>query len=66
MFTEDDTKMINSLTWWPSSEDTLLYAIVVVAPYNVIQKFKYKVKLLPGNEKRGKAVKNALVIFQVL
>uniref|UniRef100_A0A0N5AWI4 NFACT-R_1 domain-containing protein n=1 Tax=Syphacia muris TaxID=451379 RepID=A0A0N5AWI4_9BILA len=61
---EEETKMINSLTWFPDSEDTLLYAIATVAPYNVLQRFKYKVKLIPGTGKRGKAAKTAIALFQ--
>ena len=62
---EEETKMLESLTWRPLAEDTLLYAVVVVAPYNIMQKFKYKVKLTPGTGKRGKAAKSAIALFQV-
>ena len=62
---QDDTKMLNSLTWRPHPEDVLLYAVPMVAPYSVMQKFKFKVKLTPGNGKKGKAAKSAIALFQV-
>lgn len=60
----DDTQIINSLTGQPHAEDELLYAIPCCAPYNALTHFKYKVKLLPGTTKRGKAAKTALNMFQ--
>jgi hypothetical protein len=42
------------LTGRPLAEDILLYAIPVCGPYNALQSFKYRVKLTPGNAKRGK------------
>ncbi|XP_046545079.1 nuclear export mediator factor NEMF-like [Haliotis rubra] len=59
----EDIKILNSLTGCPVTEDELLYAIPVCAPYNTLTNYKYKVKLLPGNTKRGKAVKAALNVF---
>ncbi|MCP9265072.1 Ribonuclease-like protein [Dirofilaria immitis] len=60
----EETKMLNSLTWRPLDKDILLFALVVVAPYQTMQNFKYKVKLTPGTGKRGKAAKNAIALFQ--
>ncbi|KAK7505562.1 hypothetical protein BaRGS_00003307 [Batillaria attramentaria] len=60
----DDTQIINSLTGQPHPEDELLYAIPCCAPYNSLINYKYKVKLLPGTTKRGKAAKTALNMFQ--
>ncbi|KAK6114481.1 Fibronectin-binding protein A N-terminus (FbpA) family protein [Brugia pahangi] len=60
----EETKMLNSLTWRPLDEDVLLFALVVVAPYQTMQNFKYKVKLTPGTGKRGKAAKSAIALFQ--
>ncbi|XP_071079995.1 ribosome quality control complex subunit NEMF-like [Haliotis cracherodii] len=59
----EDIQILNSLTGCPVTEDELLYAIPVCAPYNTLTNYKYKVKLLPGNTKRGKAVKAALNVF---
>ncbi|VDM40533.1 unnamed protein product [Toxocara canis] len=61
---EEETKMLDSLTWKPLSGDNLLYAVVVVAPYHTMLNFKYKVKLTPGTGKRGKAAKSAIALFQ--
>ncbi|XP_069118098.1 ribosome quality control complex subunit NEMF-like [Argopecten irradians] len=61
--TADDLQMLDSLTGIPVTEDELLYAIPVCAPYNCLNNYKYKVKLTPGSTKRGKAAKTALNMF---
>ncbi|CAI9730241.1 Hypothetical predicted protein [Octopus vulgaris] len=58
-----DAQVLDSLTGCPVAEDELLYSICVVAPYNTLLNYKYKVKLLPGSTKRGKASKTALAMF---
>lgn len=58
-----DVDMLDSLTGQPMEEDELLFAIPVVAPYQSLQNYKFKVKLTPGTGKRGKASKMALQIF---
>ncbi|WAR18853.1 NEMF-like protein [Mya arenaria] len=60
----EDVQTLNSLTGIPMLEDELLFAVPVCAPYNALTNFKYKVKLLPGSTKRGKAAKLALNMFQ--
>ncbi|VDN00887.1 unnamed protein product [Thelazia callipaeda] len=60
----EETKMLNSLTWKPLEEDVILFAVVVVAPYQTMLNFKYKVKLTPGTGKKGKAAKCAIALFQ--
>ncbi|XP_023241900.1 nuclear export mediator factor NEMF-like [Centruroides sculpturatus] len=59
----EDEKTLNSLTGCPVSEDTLLFAVPVCAPYSAMQNYKFKVKVVPGSGKRGKAAKTALNIF---
>ncbi len=54
---------VDSLTGLPVQEDELLFAVPVVAPYNVMNAYKFKVKLTPGAGKRGKATKTALAMF---
>ena len=44
-------------------EDELLFAVPVVAPYNTMTSYKYRVKITPGTSKRGKATKTALNMF---
>ena len=58
-----DVDMLDSLTGTPVPEDELLFAIPVVAPYNTLLNYKFKVKLIPGTGKRGKAAKTAMDIF---
>uniref|UniRef100_A0A182P3X4 NFACT RNA-binding domain-containing protein n=1 Tax=Anopheles epiroticus TaxID=199890 RepID=A0A182P3X4_9DIPT len=58
-----DLDMLDTLTGQPVDEDELLFAIPVVAPYQSLHNYKYKVKLTPGTGKRGKASKMALQIF---
>jgi len=59
----DETDMLDSLTGIPVSEDELLFAIPVCAPYNTLINYKFKVKLTPGTGKRGKSCKTALAMF---
>lgn len=59
----DEVKVIDTLTGCPLAEDILLFAIPVCGPYSAINGYKYKVKVLPGNNRRGKAAKTALSLF---
>mmetsp|Transcript_4509 Transcript_4509/g.8679 ORF Transcript_4509/g.8679 Transcript_4509/m.8679 type:complete len:1337 (+) Transcript_4509:102-4112(+) len=59
----DDTAEISKLTSKPFPEDVILHAIPVCAPYSTLSQYKYRVKLVPGNLKRGKAAKQCLEIF---
>jgi len=47
----------------PLSEDQLLFCVPVCAPYITMMNYKYKVKLVPGGMKRGKAVKMTMSLF---
>ncbi|XP_012542705.2 nuclear export mediator factor NEMF homolog [Monomorium pharaonis] len=58
-----EVDMLDQLTGKPFSEDELLFAVPVVAPYNTLQNYKFKVKLTPGIGKRGKAAKTAIAVF---
>ncbi|KAK4883945.1 hypothetical protein RN001_000216 [Aquatica leii] len=55
--------MINAFTGKPFFDDELLFAVPVIAPYNTLTSYKFKVKLTPGTGKRGKAAKTAINIF---
>lgn len=59
----DDTAEISKLTSKPLPEDVILHALPVCAPYSTLSQYKYRVKLVPGNMKRGKASKQCLEIF---
>lgn len=65
---EDITKvtehrLIDTLTESPTTEDVLLYCIPMCGPYSSFHDFKYKVKVVPGSNKRGKAAKTCLTMF---
>ncbi|EED86484.1 signal peptidase [Thalassiosira pseudonana CCMP1335] len=59
----DDTAELSKLTGKPSPDDVLLCAIPVCAPYQVLNQYKYRVKLTPGSVKRGKASKQCVELF---
>uniref|UniRef100_A0A8C8SHM0 Ribosome quality control complex subunit NEMF n=1 Tax=Pelusios castaneus TaxID=367368 RepID=A0A8C8SHM0_9SAUR len=60
---EEGEMLLNSLTGQPHAEDILLFGIPVCAPYTTMANYKYKVKLTPGTQKKGKAAKTALYNF---
>lgn len=59
----DDSAELAQLTGKPTSEDIVLSAIPVCAPYHVLSQYKYRVKLTPGSVKRGKASKQCVEMF---
>lgn len=59
----DELKLLNSLTGCPLANDTLLFAVPVCGPYSSLLSYKYKVKIIPGSNRRGKAAKTALQVF---
>ncbi|KEG01418.1 conserved protein, unknown function [Plasmodium vinckei vinckei] len=64
---EDEMNMklseLNKLTFTPKEDDVITCAIPMCAPYSAIQNHKYKVKLVPGNEKKGKIAKSCIAHF---
>ncbi|KAJ6654024.1 hypothetical protein lerEdw1_007533 [Lerista edwardsae] len=60
---EEGETLFDSLTGQPHAEDLLLFAVPVCAPYTAMANYKYKVKLTPGTQKKGKAAKTALHSF---
>lgn len=60
---ETNFSFLDTLTGQPDPADILLNAIPVCAPWSALQRFKYKVKLIPGSMKKGKATKSALGAF---
>jgi hypothetical protein len=52
--------MLDELTGCPRGEDTVLFAVPVCAPYQVVSNYKYHVKLIPGVQKKGKAYRQAV------
>jgi len=49
---------LTAFTGKPLPTDNLLYAIPVCAPYETLRDYKYKIKIIPGNEKKRKSIKN--------
>ncbi|XP_075104545.1 uncharacterized protein LOC107781168 [Nicotiana tabacum] len=63
---EEEKEKLNDvdyLTGNPLPNDILLYAVPVCGPYNALQSYKYRVKLVPGTVKKGKAAKTAMNLF---
>jgi len=54
---------LTALTGKPFPTDNILYAIPVCAPYETLRDYKYKVKLIPGNEKKRESIKNMYGYF---
>ncbi|KAA8531178.1 hypothetical protein F0562_005908 [Nyssa sinensis] len=54
---------VDYLTGNPLPNDILLYAVPVCGPYNALQSYKYRVKIIPGTAKKGKAAKMAMNLF---
>lgn len=63
---KESSGILSSLTGCPLVDDILLFALPVCAPYNTMHNYKFKVKLTPGNTKKGKGAKTALSLFQNL
>jgi hypothetical protein len=47
----------------PHPEDKFDCLVAMCAPYNSIKDYKFKVKLVPGALKKGKAARNVLQFF---
>lgn len=57
---------VDYLTGHPLPNDILLYAVPVCGPYSALQTYKYRVKIIPGTAKKGKAAKTAMNLFSHL
>ncbi|KAL0290234.1 UNVERIFIED_CONTAM: Nuclear export mediator factor NEMF [Sesamum angustifolium] len=63
---EEEKEKLNDLDYLtgnPLPNDVLLYAVPVCGPYNALQSYKYRVKIIPGTLKKGKAAKTAMNLF---
>ncbi|KAJ8906864.1 hypothetical protein NDN08_003348 [Rhodosorus marinus] len=54
---------LDVLTGNPRRDDIILHAVPVCAPYSALVNYKYRVKLLPGSLKRGKAYQQSVSYF---
>lgn len=59
----DDTAELDKLTGKPLPQDLLLHAVPVCAPYSTLSQYHFRVKLTPGNLKRGKASKQCVELI---
>ncbi|KIV83246.1 hypothetical protein PV11_05291 [Exophiala sideris] len=57
---------IDRLVPFPQPGDELIAAVPIVAPWTAMARQKYKIKLQPGNMKKGKAVKEILGFWVAL
>ena len=61
-----DAERVSKVDWFtgaPFHSDVLTFAVPVVAPYAALQSYRYKVKLTPGSQKKGKAAKQAMDVL---
>ncbi|KAJ2123126.1 hypothetical protein IW147_002819 [Coemansia sp. RSA 720] len=59
----EQLNVLDTLTASPLPDDNLSFAIPVCAPYTSLSSYKYRVKLVPGTMKKGKACKMALTVM---
>ena len=52
---EMEFDVLDALTGKPFEDDLILHPMVMVAPIEAVEDYKYKVNILPGKEKKGKA-----------
>lgn len=60
---KDSMNTLDMLTAMPEPTDTVQYALPMCAPYGALTNYRYKVKLMPGSTKRGKAYRSAILLF---
>ncbi|CCE83393.1 Piso0_003968 [Millerozyma farinosa CBS 7064] len=56
----DPLAILDSFIGTPTSTDKLCYVVPVFAPWSALSKLKYKVKIQPGNMKKGKCVSEVI------
>eukprot|EP00040_Diaphanoeca_grandis_P016512 m.85228 g.85228 ORF g.85228 m.85228 type:complete len:125 (-) comp25849_c1_seq1:239-613(-) len=61
--TKDGLTFLDALTGKPQEDDVLSFALPVCAPMSALLTYKYRVKMIPGTTKKGKAGNNALYMF---
>ncbi len=61
----DRLTQLDSLTGAPQPDDVLLFAVPVCAPYSALQGYKYKLKLTPGTQRKGKAARQVSPPFNL-
>lgn len=55
-----ERERLTALDGWtgcPHAGDVLLHALPMAAPYSALQGYKFRVKMTPGNQRKGKAAR---------
>lgn len=60
---KESTTTLDMLTAIPQPTDIVQYALPMCAPYGALTNYRYRVKLMPGSTKRGKAYRSAVALF---
>lgn len=60
----DTTAAMNLLTAVPLENDNVEFALPICAPLSALSQYRYRIKMMPGSMKRGKAYRAAVVLFQ--
>lgn len=60
---KESTTTLDMLTAIPQPTDIVQYALPMCAPYGALTNYRYRVKLMPGSTKRGKAYRSAMALF---
>ena len=58
-----DITNLDLLTGIPNEKDELSFALPVCAPYTALTGYKFRLKLTPGTQKKGKGGKQAIGLF---
>lgn len=61
-------EILDALTGVPRPEDVLEFAVQVCAPYSCLASYKWRLKLIPGSQKKGKAARevSSVVVFAII
>ena len=49
--------VLDALTGCPRPDDVLLHALPMAAPHAALQSYKFRVKITPGSQRKGKAAR---------
>lgn len=59
-----NVSLLDELTGKPLEDDVLSCAIPMCGPYAAVKDYKFKVKLIPGNSKTGRAVQTTINVLK--
>ena len=55
-----DIEVIDHLTGQPFEDDLILHPMLMVGPVEALERFKFKVSVMPGKDKKGQAAQHLL------